>query len=181
MHDGLITTIRALLPDEIAAQKTRFHGDYHLGRVLMARNDFYIVDFEGEPSRPLLARRTKGSPLRDVAGMIRSFDYATVAVVRQLAAARPAVESRLTEMAESWCQRAVDSFRAAYRETMRGCSAYPVKKKQANDLIAFFTLEKMVYEVCYELANRPSWVDIPLKGVLGIMARMERGRPTTAD
>ena len=96
--------------------------------------------------------------------MIRSFDYAAVAAVRQLAEARPAAEPRMTQLAEAWRQRAVDGFRAAYRKTMRGCAAYPASKKQAREMTAFFILEKAVYEVSYELANRPAWVDIPLKG-----------------
>jgi maltose alpha-D-glucosyltransferase / alpha-amylase len=180
-RDGLITTIRTLLPDEIVAQKTRLHGDYHLGQTIVVQNDFYIVDFEGEPSRPLIDRRAKSSPLRDVAGMIRSFDYAAVTAVRHLAETRAAAEPRMTELAESWRQHAVAGFRAAYRKTMRGCSAYPAVKKQANDLIAFFTLEKAVYEVSYELANRPLWVDIPLRGILGILNKRKAAGIGEAD
>jgi maltose alpha-D-glucosyltransferase/alpha-amylase len=168
-REQLLAVVRALLPDEVAAQKTRVHGDYHLGQTIVVQNDFYIVDFEGEPSRPLAERRVKTSPLRDVAGMIRSFDYAAVTAVRQLAKTREAAEPRMTELAEAWRHRAVDGFRAAYRRTMRGCAAYPASKKQARDLTAFFTLEKAVYEVSYELANRPLWVDIPLQGILGIL------------
>jgi maltose alpha-D-glucosyltransferase / alpha-amylase len=180
-HDGLATAIRTLLPDEVAAQKTRLHGDYHLGQMIVVQNDFYIVDFEGEPSRPLTERRAKSSPLRDVAGMIRSFDYAAVAAVRHLAETRAAAEPRMAELAEAWRQRAVDGFRAAYRKTMRGCRSYPAGKKQANDLIAFFTLEKAVYEVSYELANRPMWVDIPLRGILGILNRRKAAGGGEAD
>ena len=170
-RDLLLAEIRTLLPDEIAAQKTRVHGDYHLGQTIVVQNDFFIVDFEGEPARPLAERRAKNSPLRDVAGMIRSFDYAAVAAVRQLAETRAAAEPRMTELAESWRQRAVDGFRAAYRKTMRGCAAYPSSKKQVRDLTAFFTLEKAIYEVSYELANRPAWVDIPLLGILRMFDR----------
>jgi maltose alpha-D-glucosyltransferase/alpha-amylase len=170
-RDDFISVIRSLLPDEITGQKTRLHGDYHLGQTIVVQNDFYIVDFEGEPSRPLAERRVKNSPLRDVAGMIRSFDYAAVTAVRTLAETRAAAEPRMAELAESWRQRAVDGFRAAYRKTMRGCRSYPENKKQANNLIAFFTLEKAVYEVSYELANRPLWVDIPLQGILSILNR----------
>ena len=156
---------------EFEAQKTRFHGDFHLGQVLAVKNDFFIVDFEGEPARPLADRRRKSSPLRDVAGMIRSFDYASFTAVRQLAEARPAAEPRMQQLAEAWRQRAVDGFRAAYRKTMRGCPAYPASKKHARAMLAFFTLEKAIYEVSYELANRPGWVDIPLNGILGILAK----------
>jgi len=173
LRHGLFERILRLIPDTVEAQKTRYHGDFHLGQVIVVQNDFFIIDFEGEPARPLASRRRKSSPLRDVAGMIRSFDYAAVAAVRQLIEARPAAEPRMTQLAEAWRQRAVDGFRAAYRKTMRGCAAYPASKKQARDMTAFFILEKAVYEVSYELANRPAWVDIPLKGILGILARTE--------
>jgi maltose alpha-D-glucosyltransferase/alpha-amylase len=171
LRHELFERILRLMPDTVEAQKTRYHGDFHLGQVIVVENDFFIVDFEGEPARPLASRRRKSSPLRDVAGMIRSFDYATVAAVRHLAEARPAAEPRMTQLAEAWRQRAVDGFRAAYRKTMRGCKAYPASKKQASEMTAFFILEKAVYEVSYELANRPAWVDIPLKGILGILAK----------
>ncbi len=174
-RDQLLSHIRTLLPDDIAAQKTRFHGDYHLGQVIVVQNDFFIVDFEGEPSRPLATRRSKSTPLRDVAGMIRSFDYAAVAAVRHLAETRPAAEPRMVQLAETWRQRAVDGFRAAYRKTMRGCPSYPASKKQARQMTSFFTLEKAVYEVSYELANRPLWVDIPLEGILGILSKAKAG------
>jgi maltose alpha-D-glucosyltransferase/alpha-amylase len=175
LREELFGQICTLIPDEVRAQKTRFHGDFHLGQVIVVQNDFFIIDFEGEPARPLATRRRKSSPLRDVAGMIRSFDYAAVAAVRQLAEARPAAEPRMMQLAEAWRQRAVDGFRAAYRKTMRGCAAYPASKKQAREMTAFFILEKAVYEVSYELAARPAWVGIPLKGILGILARADRG------
>jgi maltose alpha-D-glucosyltransferase/alpha-amylase len=179
-RDRLFHLIRTLIPHEAEAQKTRYHGDFHLGQVLAVKNDFFIIDFEGEPARPLADRRRKSSPLRDVAGMIRSFDYASFTAVRQLAEARPAAEPRMLELAEAWRQRAVDGFRAAYRKAMRGCAAYPTSKIQARRMVAFFTLEKAIYEVSYELANRPGWVDIPLEGVLGILARMEGGERAAA-
>src|SRR5207244_2586604 len=168
----LFAAIRALAPDEIAAIKTRHHGDFHLGQVLAVQNDFTIIDFEGEPGRSLAMRRRKNSPLRDVAGMIRSFDYAASAAVRQIAETRPAALPRMTMLADAWRQRAVDGFRAAYRKTMRGCPSYPTNKLQAKALIDFFTLEKAVYEVGYELANRPDWVAIPLNGILRLLDKL---------
>jgi maltose alpha-D-glucosyltransferase/alpha-amylase len=170
-RDQLFALIRTLIPDEIEAQKTRLHGDFHLGQVIVVQNDFFIIDFEGEPERPMAARRRKSSPLRDVASMIRSFDYAVVAAVRNLADTRPAAEASMTQLAEAWRQRAVDGFRAAYRRTMRGCPSYPANKRLGRQMVNFFMLEKAVYEVSYELANRPGWVEIPMKGVLDILAR----------
>jgi len=172
-RDILFRQIRTLIPDRVEAQKTRYHGDFHLGQVLAVKNDFFIIDFEGEPARPLMQRRRKSPPLRDVAGMIRSFDYASFTAVRQLAEARPAAEPTMARLAEAWRHRAVDGFRAAYRKAMRGCAAYPASKSQARKMLTFFTLEKAVYEVSYELANRPGWVDIPLRGVLGALAKVE--------
>ncbi len=172
----LFDAIHALAPDGVAAVKTRYHGDLHLGQVLAVQNDFHIIDFEGEPGRPLAARRRKSSPLRDVAGMIRSFDYAATTAVRQIAETRPAALPRMAELADAWRQRAIDGFRAAYRKAMRGCPAYPASKLQAKELVDFFTLEKAVYEVNYELANRPGWVAIPLNGVLRVLAKVRGPR-----
>ena len=174
-REQLLGCIRMLVPDTVAASKTRYHGDYHLGQVIAVQNDFFIIDFEGEPARPLADRRRKGSPLRDVAGMIRSFDYATIAAVRQLAESRPAAEPRMAALAESWGHRAVDGFRAAYRKAMRGSQSYPASKLQARLLINFFTLEKAIHEVAYELANRPLWVAIPLNGILRLLAKVGGG------
>ncbi len=178
---GLLPLIRWLTPARVAGQKTRYHGDFHLGQVIVVQNDFFIVGFEGAPGLPPAARRRKSSPLRDVAAMIRSFDYATVAAVRELAESRPGAEPRMAELAEAWRQRAVDGFRAAYRKSMRGCASYPASKKQARDMIAFFTLERAVHELSYELANRPAWVEIPLKGILAILAKARSSENTPSD
>ncbi len=173
MRDELSSRISRLLPDSVDACKTRVHGDFHLGQIIVVQNDVSIIDFEGEPARPLAARREKNSPLRDVAGMIRSFDYAVDAAVRHLAEARPAAEPRMRQLAETWRQRAVGGFHAAYRKTMRGCAAYPASRRQAREITLFFMLEKAVYEVAYELANRPGWLHIPLKGVLDILTKTD--------
>jgi maltose alpha-D-glucosyltransferase/alpha-amylase len=170
-RDHLLDSIATLVPEGLAAVKTRFHGDLHLGQVLAVQNDFYIIDFEGEPARPLAERRYKSSPLRDVAGMIRSFDYAATTAARRMAEARPAMVQRIDRLADLWRQRGVDGFRAAYRKSMRGCAAYPANKLHAKALIDFFTLDKAIYEVNYELANRPDWVAIPLNGILRVLAK----------
>jgi maltose alpha-D-glucosyltransferase/alpha-amylase len=174
-RDQLFERIDGLMPTQLQAQKTRLHGDFHLGQVIVVQNDLFIVDFEGEPRRSLAQRRAKGSPLRDVAGMIRSFDYAAEAAVRHLAATRPAAEARMTQLADTWRQRAAEGFRAAYHRTMRGCAAYPASKRQVREMLAFFTIEKAVYEISYELANRPSWIGIPIRGVLDILTKRREG------
>src|SRR5262249_21182064 len=168
----LFRAIRALMPDEIVAMETRYHGDLHFAPGIAVQNDFYVIDFEGEPARPLAARRRKSSPLRDVSGMIRSFDYAATAAVRQLGETRPAAIPRMNALAEAWRQRAIDGFRAAYRKAMRGCPSHPASRLQAKSLVDFFTLETAVYEVSYELANRPPWVAIPLNGILRVVEKV---------
>src|SRR4029079_6299249 len=109
---ALLDGIGALAPERVTAVKTRHHGDFHLGQVIAVQNDFYIIDFEGEPGRPMAERRRKRSPLRDVAGMIRSFTYAETSALRQIVETRPAALPRLGPLAESWRQRAVSGFPA---------------------------------------------------------------------
>jgi len=150
-------------------QKTRYHGDFHLGQVLVVADDFKIVDFEGEPARPLDDRRVKGSPLRDVAGMLRSINYAAVAALRGATHDRAEDTSALAPYAIDWENRSIAAFLAGYRETIAGCASYPADPAQAQRLLEFFILEKAFYEMSYELANRPAWVRIPLDGIRSIL------------
>jgi len=152
--------------------KTRFHGDYHLGQVLVLPKDFMIVDFEGEPGRPLSERRTKSSPLRDVAGMLRSINYAAVAGMRGATTDRSEDTAPLEPLAHDWEHRTVEAFLAGYRETIVGTPSYPRDGNVAQRLLELFVLEKAFYEMSYELANRPAWVRIPLEGIRSIL----RGR-----
>ena len=136
----------------------RHHGDYHLGQVLWASGDWLVIDFEGEPARPLAERRRKRSPLRDVAGMLRSFAYA--------ASAAPIL--RRVEVPADWEQRARDEFMAGYMETAEHTLLPPSDEGIAR-LLAIFELEKAVYELRYELDNRPDWVSIPVAGILRLL------------
>ena len=117
--------IRQLTERPVKASKTRLHGDYHLGQVLVAQNDFYILDFEGEPARPLEERRAKTSPLKDVAGMLRSFDYAAWSAVLIQAEFDPNSMEVVLALAERWRQSTEDAFLEAYRATIAGCVSYP--------------------------------------------------------
>jgi len=140
------------------ALKTRHHGDYHLGQVL-ERDDgsFAIIDFEGEPSKPLLQRREKRSPLRDVAGMLRSFDYARNAALR---AGDPSDPPRIRK-ADQWYQAAREAFLDTYQRAIEQVTRDLLPPDIAGPLAAL-ELEKAAYEVLYELNNRPEWLPIPL-------------------
>ncbi|MBK5104864.1 MAG: maltose alpha-D-glucosyltransferase [Burkholderiales bacterium] len=149
-----------------ACLKTRYHGDYHLGQVLVSNNDFIIIDFEGEPARPLAERRAKHSSLRDVAGMLRSFDYARwSAVLRDNYA--DADRDRIAPVAQVWAREARETFLRAYDEAARGSGLY-ASFDEVQGLIELFELEKALYELRYEIGNRPTWVNVPLQGVLAL-------------
>jgi maltose alpha-D-glucosyltransferase/alpha-amylase len=154
--------IDALLPATLPIQKIRHHGDYHLGQVLVAENDVVIIDFEGEPARPLVERRAKGAALRDVAGVLRSLSYAGhVTLMEATSEERPwAFETVEPHIAE-WERRAAQAFLGAYFEAMEGSPALP-EGHLRDDLIDLCVLEKALYEVRYELDNRPDWVGAPL-------------------
>jgi maltose alpha-D-glucosyltransferase/alpha-amylase len=149
--------------------KTRHHGDYHLGQVLVVGNDFQIIDFEGEPARPLAERRRKHSPLRDVAGMLRSFDYAARSAVMNLGAERAEQLESLGPWVRLWQERAREAFLEGYAEGARGADSYPDDEEHARTLVELFTLEKALYEIRYELDNRPDWVGIPIGGILDLL------------
>jgi len=153
--------------------KTRYHGDYHLGQVLLAKNDFIIIDFEGEPERPLAERRRKDSPLRDVAGMLRSFDYARRSALRN--AALGEAVAGLAPFVDAWETEARRSFLQAYDEAASAGSA-AAALGAGRALLELFELEKALYELRYEIGNRPGWADIPLLGILKLI-----GGPTKAD
>ncbi|TCJ20768.1 maltose alpha-D-glucosyltransferase [Rubrobacter taiwanensis] len=149
--------------------KTRHHGDYHLGQVLVVSNDFHIIDFEGEPARPLSERRAKHCPLRDVAGMLRSFNYAAYSALFALNVEREDQLRELEAASREWERRTREAFMEGYVEGIDGCPSYPDDPEQAQNLIDLFTLEKALYEVRYELNNRPDWIGIPVRGILDLL------------
>ncbi|HEV2577863.1 MAG TPA: maltose alpha-D-glucosyltransferase [Acidobacteriaceae bacterium] len=145
-------------------QRIRIHGDLHLGQLLRARTDFLFVDFEGEPARSLEERRKKQSPLRDVAGMLRSFSYAAHAALGKHSARRPEHSSTLEPWATLWERSVSSEFLRGYRETIDGSPLMPAPEK-AQLFLRALLLEKACYELAYELNNRPTWLHIPLAGV----------------
>jgi maltokinase len=142
----------------VAGRVIRTHGDLHLGQTMLSDRGWVVLDFEGEPARPLPERRLKRSPLRDVAGMLRSFSYATAG-------------SRLLRGHEppgDWEERARERFLAGYHETVDR-SLLPPGQQSIEQLLAVFELEKAVYELRYELNNRPDWVSIPVAGIVRLL------------
>ncbi|MET0332829.1 MAG: putative maltokinase, partial [Rhizobacter sp.] len=165
---GLMELIVRTQPP-VRGLKTRIHGDYHLGQVLLVRNDFVIIDFEGEPGRSFDERRARHSPLRDVAGMLRSFDYARAGALRNLAAPTDA-QAQLAPFADAWEAASRAAFLRGYSTAVQGSELYESFQAQ-QPLLQLFELEKALYELRYELNNRPDWVGIPLAGILSLVPR----------
>jgi maltose alpha-D-glucosyltransferase/alpha-amylase len=157
-----------------AGLRIRVHGDYHLGQVLDTGRDFAIIDFEGEPGRPLPERRIKRSPLVDVAGMLRSFSYAASGTLIQRAdagAVRPEDVARLDPWAQAWTAWASAAFLGGYRTVVGAGPILPAADADWAALLDAFLLQKALYELEYEVNNRPAWVGIPLRGIAGLLRR----------
>ena len=174
-EDDLLGRLRHLLEGRINAVRIRTHGDYHLGQVLWTGKDFVIIDFEGEPARPLSERRHKRPALRDVAGMLRSFDYAALAALADQAARglalAPDVQTRLRAGARLWTQWVSTSFLAGYLAAAGDAAIVPSDPRAAQLLLDAFLIDKAAYELEYELNNRPAWAWIPLTGILTLLGR----------
>ena len=164
----VLDRFRQLSASEIHALRTRVHGDYHLGQVLRSKGDFVILDFEGEPARSLAERRTKQSPLKDVAGMLRSFSYAAFSALIKYSTRRPEDFHRLEPWARLWEQSVSSAFLRAYCEFARGVEVVPSEPLLFQQLLEAYVIDKAFYELVYELNNRPSWVLIPLTGILAL-------------
>jgi maltose alpha-D-glucosyltransferase/alpha-amylase len=152
-----------------AIDKIRHHGDFHLGQMLVAKDDVYIIDFEGEPKRTLEERRQKAPALRDVAGLMRSIDYSSTDALQRAVRSAPDKEGRLAAALADWRIQSSASFLAAYRAVVAGSRLWPAEEKASAELLDFFLLDKALYEIEYELSNRPDWLSVPLAGVLRII------------
>jgi maltose alpha-D-glucosyltransferase / alpha-amylase len=163
-REQILARTQAYAKDSTQGVKIRIHGDYHLGQVLVTKNDFVIIDFEGEPGHSLEQRRAKHSPLRDVAGMLRSFAYVQQSALRSVAH-NEAEAARLAPLARAWEIESRAAFLSAYDAAARDANLYDALEP-SRGLLGLFELEKVLYELRYEIGNRPTWVGIPLQGIL---------------
>ena len=163
--------LKALLPRNIDSLNIRHHGDFHLGQMLIVKDDIFIIDFEGEPRRPHSERRRKAPAARDVAGLIRSIDYSATAALERTLKAAPDEQGKLTVALAEWRDRATAAFLAAYREAMTNQRLWPADRDAAAQMLNFFLVEKAFYEIEYELAHRPDWLRVPLTGMLRILSQ----------
>jgi len=165
LEASILDRFRTVTKRKIAALRIRCHGDYHLGQVLFTGKDYVIIDFEGEPARPLGERRIKRSPLRDVAGMIRSFDYACHAALRRMSMSGLTVDASMLEWARLWYRWTSAGFLKSYFEIAKNAAFLPAGREELEILLDAYLLEKAVYELNYELNNRPDWLTIPLAAI----------------
>lgn len=166
--------LEALLPEAAAALKIRLHGDFHLGQMLIVKDDIFIIDFEGEPRRSLDERRRKAPAARDVAGLVRSIDYSATAALERALKVAPDENGKLALALDAWRDRSTAAFLGAYRETMVDARLWPTDAATANGILNFFLLEKAFYEIEYELAYRPEWLRVPLIGVLRVLSQSRK-------
>ena len=168
-QDQIMGRFQLVLNQKITALRTRCHGDYHLGQVLYTGKDFIIIDFEGEPARNLSERRMKRSPIRDVAGMLQSFNYAANMALRNEIESGMITQNALPIMeqwAQYWYSWVSATFLKSYLATASVDSFLPKTKSELQVLLDAYVLEKVIYELGYELNNRPDWVEIPLQRIL---------------
>ena len=172
LRKELVAAVRKLAQSAEGSAMTRIHGDFHLGQVLVASGDAYIIDFEGEPARALAERRAKASPLRDVAGLLRSIDYAGATLIeRKEVGAMPVAEAERNELIVAFRTRASRAFLRGY------CEAAGSEIKQEHKLLELFLIDKAAYEIAYEANNRPTWIGVPLAGLRRLAGRVLDHRP----
>jgi maltose alpha-D-glucosyltransferase / alpha-amylase len=165
---SIAAAVRNLASSAAGTVKTRIHGDFHLGQVLVASGDAFIIDFEGEPAASIAERRAKTSPLRDVAGLLRSIDYAAATMMdRNAVGAVPMDETQRDELISQFRSRGSTAFLSAYWKSA-GAQNGPAERA----LLGLFLIEKAAYEVDYEAANRPTWMGVPIAGLARLAARI---------
>jgi len=169
LENAIFDRLRQMVDAKIGGMRIRCHGDYHLGQVLFTGKDFVIIDFEGEPSRPISERRIKRSPLRDVAGMLRSFNYAAVSKFKN-ETSRPENLAQLKLWAGYWNFWVSVGYLQGYLDMTRNSAFLPKSSVELKTMLNIYLLEKAVYELGYELNSRPDWVSVPIEGILGLLS-----------
>lgn len=154
--------------------KIRHHGDFHLGQTLIVKDDIYIIDFEGEPRRTVAERRQRAPAARDVAGLIRSIDYSATAALERALKLAPDDSGKLATALDAWRERSTKTFLNTYYATLESSTLWPSDLERADNLLTFFLLEKVFYEIEYELAHRPEWLRVPLAGALRLLEEKDR-------
>ena len=172
LENAIFDRFRQIIEAKISAMRIRCHGDYHLGQVLFTGKDFIIIDFEGEPGRPVTERRIKRLPLRDVAGMLRSFNYAAVTKLKS-DGIRPEDLAQLQPWARYWNLWVSVNYLKGYFAATRGAAFMPKARAEIALMLDVYLLEKAVYELGYELNNRPDWVSVPIEGILTLLHQRE--------
>ncbi|MCW6506606.1 maltose alpha-D-glucosyltransferase [Lichenifustis flavocetrariae] len=171
-RQAILDVIDRLAEAGLGTLLTRVHGDFHLGQILVSQGDAFIIDFEGEPARSLDERRAKGTPLRDVAGLLRSIDYAVASARRPEEDASPQpVRERRRGLLDDFRQQATEAFLETYRDAS-GIDPMASTGKGRGSLLDLMLLEKAAYEISYEVANRPKWISIPLRGFNTLVDRL---------
>ncbi len=172
MEERILKRFQGILERKVTAMRIRIHGDYHLGQVLYTGKEFVLIDFEGEPARSLSSRRIKRSPLRDVAGMLRSFHYASYApLIGEVGGSvfRKGDVKSLEPWAACWNGWVSSAFLQGYLAVAKDGAFLPRSREELSSLLDTYLLEKAIYELGYELNNRPAWVKLPLLGILSLM------------
>jgi len=168
LKNRLFNCFRLILDSKLTGMRLRVHGDYHLGQVLYTGKDFFIIDFEGEPVRPIGERRLKRSPLRDVAGMLRSYNYAAAVALRN-ERFRPEDMPHLELWSRYWRVWVGVAFLKSYLDMAGNAGFLPKSRDEMKVVLDVLVLDKAVYELNYELNNRPDWVTVPIRGIMEIL------------
>ncbi|RFU48800.1 maltose alpha-D-glucosyltransferase [Paraburkholderia sp. DHOC27] len=171
-REALVEAVKKLVPADAGALRTRIHGDFHLGQVLVAQGDAFLIDFEGEPARSLDERRQKSSPMRDVAGLLRSFSYASAAAQSTTESAPQQTADRKRALFDRFRVHATESFLEQYRAAVTLAPQPLVAPASEQALLDLFLIEKAAYEIRYEAANRPTWLGLPVRGLAALASRL---------
>ena len=165
--------LNPLLPSDIGGSRSRRHGDFRLGHILIVKDDIFISDFDGDPRLPLAERLRKAPAACDVAGFVRSIEHSVIAALNRAPKGAPEEQARIATALGEWRERTIANFLAAYREAMTDRRLWPADPHAADGLLNFFLLDQAFDEVEYELPRRPEGLHAPLTGLLRILSNAE--------